>query len=352
MQRGFFDNFSLEFFMMKKTAIALGIATMAFGAQAADWMVTPDHKFEANIDVGAYYQQIKSSTGQTSATVLGKGINQIQFKSTKTLPGGTKIIGQVELDYDPLQDNYPAWTDDTKVGVDIPVWGRLTAGQWDSFMEDNVNEALGFWGIGDIAGFVDEPLSSVKGSSVNGSVDSKHLQYYNKYEGFELAIDLNVGYADTTLATPMYGVATTIGYKIGDLQMYFGSATLPYLFADANGVKTGSGYLVNAYTNGSGFHANYTMGNTKVAGLMFTAQTLTGAMYNMGGFSVQQTIDAWKVGFAMQQVNYGGTDQYTQYAVGTNYTLAKDATIFLEAKSLGVSSGYNDAMEFGMKYTF
>ena len=45
--------------MMKKTAIALGIATMAFGAQAADWMVTPDHKFEANIDVGAYYQQIK-----------------------------------------------------------------------------------------------------------------------------------------------------------------------------------------------------------------------------------------------------------------------------------------------------
>jgi hypothetical protein len=134
--------------------------------------------------------------------------------------------------------------------------------------------------------------------------------------------------------------------------MYFGSATLPYLFADANGVKTGSGYLVNAYTNGSGFHANYTMGNTKVAGLMFTAQTLTGVMYNMGGFSVQQTIDALKVGFAMQQVNYGGTNQYTQYAVGTNYTLAKDATIFLEAKSLGVSNGYNDAMEFGMKYTF
>ena len=338
--------------MMKKTAIALGIATMAFGAQAADWMVTPDHKLEANIDVGAYYQQLKSSTGQTSATVLGGGINQIQFKSTKTLPNGVKIIGQVELDYDPLQDNYPAWTDDTKVGVDIPVWGRLTAGQWDSFMEDNVNEALGFWGIGDIAAFVDEPLAYVMGSGSNGSVDSKHLQYYNKYEGFELAIDLNVGYADSTLATPMYGVATTIGYKIGDLQMYFGSATLPYLYANANGSKVSSGTGTNAYTNGSGFHANYTMGNTKVAGLMFTAQTLTGVMYNMGGFSVQQTIDALKVGFAMQQVNYGGTNQYTQYAAGTNYTLAKDAVIFLEAKSLGLSSGYNDAMEFGMKYTF
>ena len=38
---------------MKKTAIAFGIAAMACGAQAAEWMVTEDHKFEANIDVGA-----------------------------------------------------------------------------------------------------------------------------------------------------------------------------------------------------------------------------------------------------------------------------------------------------------
>ena len=338
--------------MMKKTAIALGIAAMAFGAQAADWMVTPDHKFEANIDVGAYYQQIKSSTGQTSSTVLGAGVSQIQFKSTKTLANGVKIVGQVELDFDPLQDNYPAWTDDTKVGVDIPVWGRLTAGQWDSFMEDNVNESLGFWGIGDVAAFVDEPLAYVKGSSSNGSVDSKHIQYYNKYEGFELAIDLNVGYADTTLATPMYGVATTIGYKVGDLQMYLGSATLPYLYANANGVKTGSGYSTNAYTNGTGFTANYTMGNTKVAGLIFTAQTLAGAFYNLGGFAVEQKIDAWKLGFTMQNVNYGGSDQYSQFAAGVNYTLAPNTFIFLEAKTLGVSNGYNDCMEFGMRTTF
>jgi len=283
---------------------------------------------------------------------LGKGLNQIQFKSTKTLPNGVKIIGQVELDYDPLQDNYPAWTDDTKVGVDIPVWGRLTAGQWDSFMEDNVNEALGFWGIGDVAAFVDEPLAFVMGSGSNGSVDSKHLQYYNKYEGFELAIDLNAGYTDTNLATPMYGVATTLGYKIGDLQMYFGSATLPYVYADAAGVKTGSNYAFNAYTNGSGFTANYTLGNTKVAGLIFQAQTLKAELYNIGGFAVQQTIDAWKLGFTMQKVDYGSTDQYTQYAVGANYTLAPNATVFFEAKSLGLSSGANDAMEFGMKYTF
>jgi hypothetical protein len=343
----------MEFFMMKKTAIALGIAAMAFGAQAAEWMVTPDHKVEVNIDVGAYFQQIKSSTGQTTSTLLGAGVNQIQFKSTKTLAGGVKLIGQVELDYDPIVDNYYALTDDTKIGVDVPVWGRLTVGQWDSFMEDNVNEALGFWGIGDTAAFVDEPLAYVMGSSSRGSVDSKHIQYYNKYENLELAIDLNVGWADLTYATPMYGVATTIGYKLGDLQMYFGSATLPAYYSDYSGSSfANTVYRTNAYTNGTGFTANYTMGNTKVAGLIFTAQTLAGAFYNMGGFAVEQTIDAWKVGFTMQNVNYGGSNQYSQYAAGVNYTVAPKTFVFFEGKTLGVANGYNDAFEFGMRTTF
>jgi hypothetical protein len=340
----------MGFFMMKKTAIALGIAALSFGAQAADWMVTPDHKFEVNADVGAYFQQIKNSSGQTSSTLMGAGLNQIQLKSTKTLANGVKLIGQIEVDFDPLSDNAYALSDDTKVGVDIPVWGRITAGQWDSFMEDNVNEALGFWGVGDTAAFLDEPLAYVKGASSRGSADSKHLQYYNKYENFELAIDLNAGYQDTVYYTPMYGVATTVGYKLGDLQMYFATATLPAYYSDLAG--TSSLYRTNAYTNGSGFTANYTMGNTKVAGLIFTAQTTAGAFYNIGGFAVQQTIDAWKLGFSMQNVNYGGSDQYSQYSAGANYTIAKNATVFLEGRALGLANGAYDALEFGMKYSF
>ena len=333
----------MEFFMMKKTAIALGIAAMAFGAQAADWMVAPDHKLEVNADVGAYYQTTKSSTGLASSTILGAGINQIQLKSTKTLANGVKIIGQVELDYDPLQDNYPAWTDDTKVGVDIPVYGRFLAGQWDTFFEDNVAEALGFWGIGDIAAYVDEPLSTF---------DSKHLQYFNTYGDFTLALDATYGYSDTTLTTPMVGLATTVGYKLGDLQIYVGSATAPSYYANANGSKTGSGYGTSTHTNSSGVSAFYTMGNTKVAGLVHQVQLLNGAIYNYGGVSVQQTIDAWKLGFAFQNANLGSTNQYSQYAVGANYSLAKDAVIFLEANSLGKSNGSGDTVEFGMKYTF
>ena len=39
--------------MMKKTAIAFGIAATGFGAQAAEWMVTPDHSLAVNADVAA-----------------------------------------------------------------------------------------------------------------------------------------------------------------------------------------------------------------------------------------------------------------------------------------------------------
>ncbi len=93
------------------------------------------------------------------------------------------------------------------------------------------------------------------------------------------------------------------------------------------------------------------MGNTKVADLIYTAQ-LSGAMYNMGGFAVQQPIDAWKVGFSMRNVNYGTSDQYAQFFAGANYTLAKNATAFLTTRSLGLAKGLGDAFEFGMKYPF
>jgi predicted porin len=94
------------------------------------------------------------------------------------------------------------------------------------------------------------------------------------------------------------------------------------------------------------------MGDTKVSGLIYTVQTLAGAMYNMGGFAVEQKVDAWKLGFSMQNVNYGGTDQYSQFAVGANYTFVKNARVYIEANSLGASSGANDVVEIGMKYTF
>ena len=344
--------------MMKKTAIALGIAAMTFGAQAAEWMVTPDHKFEVNADVGVCFQNLTgSTTGVITSTIHGCGNNQIQMRSVKTLESGVKLIGQIEVDFDPLVDNDFVKADDMRVGFDVPVWGKLVAGQFDSFYEDNLSEALGFWGMGDVAAYTDEPLSIVAGAKSRGAVKSKALEYYNKYENFELAVTLNAGYQDTNMYNPMWGVGTSVGYKLGDLQMYFGSVVLPAYYSDTVYVEQSATvaatmYRANPYTNASSFTANYTMGNTKVAGLYSQTQTLAGAIYNYGGFSVEQKIDAWKVGFTMQNVNYGGAAQYSQYSAGANYTFVKNARVFLETKSLGVANGYGNALEIGMKYTF
>ena len=333
---------------MKKTAIALGIAAMTFGAQAADWMVTPDHKFELNVDASAYYQsRTSATTGVVTSQLTGTGMNQIQLKSTKTLANGWKILGQAEVDYDPVGDNATAQSDDMKVGVDIPTWGRITAGQWDSFYEDNVAESLGFWGIGDLAAYVAEPASTS---------DGKHLQYYNKYENIEVVLDTTFGYADSTLTGQSIGMVGTIGYKIGDLQLYAGGGFTPTYYS-TNGTATLPNFkTVNNstvyYTNVSGVTAAYTMGATKLAATMQQVTAYSGAIYAYSGAAVEQTIDAWKLGVTMQQVNEGASNQFTQYGVGINYTMAPKAIVFLEANSLGATNTYGNAFEFGMKYTF
>jgi predicted porin len=215
----------MEFFMMKKTAIALGIAAMAFGAQAADLINTADNKLELNVDVAAYYQsRTTATTGVITSQLLGKGMNQIQLRNTKTLPNGWKIIGQAELDYDPVGDNAPALSDDMRVALDIPVWGRISAGQFDTFYEDNVAESLGFWGIGDLAAYAAEPASTS---------DGKRLQYYNKYGDLQVVLDTTFGYATSALTSQEIGLVGTVAYKLGDLQLFVGGGYVPSYYSDA-----------------------------------------------------------------------------------------------------------------------
>jgi hypothetical protein len=338
----------MEFFMMKKTAIALGIAAMTFGAQAADLINTEDNKFELNVDVGAYYQsRTTATTGVVTSQLLGKGINQIQLRNTKTLPNGWKIIGQAELDYDPVGDNAPALSDDMRVAVDVPVWGRISAGQFDSFYEDNIAESLGFWGIGDLGAFAAEPASTS---------DGKRLQYYNKYGDLQVVLDATFGYATSALTSQEIGVVGTVAYKIGDLQLFVGGGYVPSYYSDAGTATQNTFKTVNnssvVYTNVGGITATYTMGATKLAASMQSVTAASGAIYAYNGAAVEQTIDAWKLGLTMLQVNEGAANQFTQYGLGINYTIAPKAIVFMEANSLGATNTYGNAFEFGMKYTF
>jgi len=329
--------------MMKKTAIALGIASMAFGAQAAEWMVTPDHKFELNGTVGAYYFNTKSTTGVQTTTLLGAGQNQIQLRSTKTLADGVKLIGQLEVDFDPLQDNYLVASDDMRIGVDVPVWGRLTAGQHDSFYEDKLSEALGFWGAGENA-YMADPSSTF---------DSKQLEYYNKYGAFEFAGTAQFGYDNSSAANTMMGYSATLGYKVGDLQIYAGNSQVPNVVSNATNTATTTTTATSTFTYTSGITANYQIDPTlKVAALTYSVQLLSGLNNTYSGFGAEKAMGAWKVGASTQTVNLGGTSQTTQYAAGINYTLAPKAYVWLEINSLGATNGSGDDVEFGFSYTF
>ena len=333
---------------MKKTAIALGIAAMAFGAQAADLINTADNKLELNVDVGAYYlSRTSATTGVVTSQLLGKGLNQIQLRNTKTLPNGWKIIGQAELDYDPVGDNAPSLSDDMRVALDIPVWGRISAGQFDSFYEDNIAESLGFWGIGDLGAYAAEPASTS---------DGKRLQYYNKYEDLQIVLDATFGYATSAMTSQEIGLVGTVGYKIGDLQLLVGGGYVPTYYSDAGTATQNTFKTVNnssvVYTNVSGVTATYTMGATKLAASMQSVTAVSGAIYSYGGAAVEQTIDAWKLGLTTLQVNEGAANQFTQYGVGVNYTIAPKAIVYLEANTLGATNSYGNAVEFGMKYTF
>jgi outer membrane autotransporter protein len=94
------------------------------------------------------------------------------------------------------------------------------------------------------------------------------------------------------------------------------------------------------------------MGATKLAASMQSVTAASGAIYSYSGAAVEQTISDWKLGLTMLQVNEGASNQFTQYGVGVNYTIAPKAIVFLEANSLGATSGFGNAVEFGMKYTF
>jgi hypothetical protein len=182
------------------------------------------------------------------------------------------------------------------------------------------------------------------------------MVYYNKYENFEFVFDTVWGYATSSKTSQSLGLTTVVGYKLGDLQLYAGGGTTPTYYTENATAYQPYFLSVNGdtvyYSNFGGVSATYTMGATKLAAAMQQVTAFSGAIYAYSGVAVEQTIDAWKVGFTLQQVNEGAANQFSQYAVGVNYTMAPKAIVFLEANSLGGTSGYGNTVEFGMKYTF
>jgi predicted porin len=128
----------MEFFMMKKTAIALGIAALACGAQAAEVFKNADTSVEVNVDMQFYNVNVTESD-TASADNYFQGIGtQLQLKTSKMINADLTVFGQFETDPNPVGDNATLLTDDMKFGIKSKSMGTIQFGQFDSYMEDNL----------------------------------------------------------------------------------------------------------------------------------------------------------------------------------------------------------------------
>jgi hypothetical protein len=128
--------------MFKKSLILLAISTLAMGTRAAEFNVGKDTKFEINVDVGAFYTAIDGGDSADEKDFKGASINQVEIKAAHQVTADISVFGEIEVDYDPITDNGKIETDDMRIGVASKSLGRLSAGQFDNFFEDNVLEAL------------------------------------------------------------------------------------------------------------------------------------------------------------------------------------------------------------------
>jgi hypothetical protein len=323
----------MELRMFKKSGIALALAALAANGFAAELTSDKDTKFEINVDVGAYFLSTKGTAGTPPAELLGKGLNQVEIKATKKINDDISIFGEIEVDYDPVIDNNAVITDDTRVGIASKMFGRVSVGQFDSFFEDNVIEALGV-GHGE-KGFVTEPESSN---------DGRHIQYQHKIGGFSFAVDLTSSI--NALGTENgVGSAYAVKYELDNFAIAIGHSNIAKFKSDtkvANDAKTSTGLT-----------ASYKFGDTKVIGLVAEIEPVlaTAKKTTFGGVALTHTMGAFDVGVALQNRD-NGTKTFSEWAFGVGYTPFKNMQVYLDLNGLNDTNDKGDVVELGMKYTF
>ncbi|MFM1907162.1 MAG: Gram-negative porin [Pseudomonadota bacterium] len=327
--------------MMKKSAVALAALTALCAAQAGELTAGKDTKFEINVDVGAYYVNIKDKDGVTGKEFLGKGLNQIETKATHNINADISVFGEIEVDYDPIADNSTVLTDDVKFGIKGKEFGTLTLGQFDSYFEDNVGEVLGV-GHGE-NGVLDEVAGKAN--------DGRHVQYMKKIGDLTFAADLtfssNGSLNVSGAATPTKssnGTALTVSYALGDLTVAAGTTQVAKYSSD----KFEESKVKSAY----GLSATYKLGNAKLLGLVAQSKGTDSKKTMYTGAGVVYTMGDFDFGFAMQQVALDGAAKRNQWLAGVGYNVYKGMQVYVDLNGLKDKNGKGDTVELGMKYSF
>lgn len=317
--------------MLKKTATALAVSLLALGAHSAELAAGKDTKFEVNVDLGVYHLSKKSNAGLTQKEFMGKGLNQIEIKATHKLANGVTLLGEIEVDYDPIIDNQNVITDDVRLGFSTPTFGRLVFGQFDSFLEDNVMEVLGV-GHGDAAGFLTEPASANKG---------RQVQYSHKVGDLSFALDLSFS-NNAAKNNPDNGLAFGVSYKLGDLTVAAGASNVAKYKSDSS---------VNTVKSAQGLALTYKLGNAKLLGLLASEKSTGNVKTTFTGAGVTYALGDFDLGFAAQQRKEGAV-KFNEWTAGVGYTVFKGMQVYLDMNRLDKANKAGDSVEMGLKYSF
>jgi len=336
--------------MMKKTAIALGIASMAFGAQAIEVFKNADTAVEINIDMQFYNQSlVEAADGQARNYIKGEG-TQLQFKTSKVIDADLTVFGQIEFDPDPVVDDSTVLTDDMKFGLTSKTWGTIQMGQFDTFMEDDVMEIANSFLITGTSSPVTEPTAGN---------DGRHLAYKHKLGDFGFAVDWTSGYDAASSATDgTNGLALSANYTLGNLKLVAGSSTIARYKND---------YSTNSSKAAMGAGASYTLksesGTTKFAFLTATNTSYSttaaddGLDTSISHLSVHHTMGPWGLGVIGSTISYPTTSSKDSYSVQQSafqvvYDLGKGAKFYGANSNKGVNGNKGNFTEVGFTMSF
>jgi hypothetical protein len=322
--------------MFKKTLAAVAVGMVAFGAQAAEFKIGDDVVFQANFDLLAEFANKKEAVGN-SQNLLGVG--QIQLRSTKTLTPDLSVFGQIEVDFDPSINNAPALADDSRIGLASKQFGTFTVGQFDSFMEDNISEVLGFWGHAESSAYVAEPTTGN---------DGRAIQFVTpKLQGFFGVIGMNYSTKDKESSAHSMGLSYVLGYDLNGLKVAVGQTDLP---------KYKDDYSAHTVEKSQGISASYKFGDTTVAGLVSRNISLTGFDTNYYGVAVSHVMGPFDFGVSLQNVaaktSATVSTNSNQVAAGIGYTVTKGTVIYFDVNTLNAANNVGDFWVAGIQTKF
>ena len=319
--------------MMKKSALFLAMsAAVAAPAFAAEFQVNKDTKFQVNVEVGAYHEDVKNSAGKSEQAFSGKGINQIEIKADHKVSADVTLFGEIEIDYEPIGDNGSVVTDDVRLGINSKSMGRFSIGQFDSYFEDNVLEML------DTKHGERASLSELASDN-----DGRRLQWIKPMGPLTLAVEASRSTSSAEKTKTGSGFGVTAAYKVGAMTLAVGTANINEFSSSgaANGAESTTAASIK-----------YGMGAVTLMGLVAKQDNVAGSKVDIMGAGLKYKMGAFDMGVAMQNYEETGKDKRTELSLGVGYTPFKNMTFYVDMLNKDASQKSGDALEVGMKYKF